>query len=111
MFRVAENFTIYNGNKLNGSIKGLTVGEVKKHAIMAVKRECSFVKDYESRENYEKNFTVLNDDMVNILTQFGVSDISAYENKIEVVLLDEPKTTTSEEPMTWRKWHEERIKK
>ncbi len=91
MFRVAEYFTIYNGNKLGSPIKGLTVGEAKKHAIMVVKRGCSFVKDYESRENYEKNFTVLNDDMVNILTQFGVSDISAYENKIKVVLLDEVK--------------------
>ena len=54
----------------------------------------------------------MNDKMTEVLGKLGVT--VAYDKlDIKVVLLDkpkEPKPITSEEPMTWRKWHEERIK-
>ena len=108
MFRVAENFTLFNGKSLE--FEGLHVGKLKKCSFFVMKRSYSFVKDYESRENYEKNFKVLNNEMVEILGNLDVKDIPSFEKNITVVLLDEPKTESEPEPMTFRKWRENRIK-
>lgn len=50
--------------------------------------------------------------MTEVLDKLGVT-VTYDKLDIKVVLLDEPKepkSITLEEPMTWRKWHEERIK-
>ena len=50
------------------------------------------------------------EEFVNALkTKLSVSDedLPLYENKVNVILIDGIDDT---EPMTWRKWHEERIK-
>lgn len=57
-------------------------------------------------------FIVLNDKMTEVLDKLGVT-VTYDKLDIKVVLLDEPKepkSITLEEPMTWQKWHEERIK-
>ena len=50
------------------------------------------IKDYGSRKNYEKSFTILNDDITYILGKLGVIEkvIPTYKDKIRVTLLDEP---------------------
>lgn len=112
MFRVAENFKVVNPKKLEEPIEGLMVGEAKRNSPISVICGCTLTIDYGTKENYEKDFTVLNDKMVEVLGKLGVT--VAYDKlDIKVVLLDEPKEPKpiiSEEPMTWRKWHEERIK-
>lgn len=112
MFRVSENFKVVNPKILEEPIEGLSVGEAKHNSPISVIRGYTLTIDYGTKENYEKNFTVLNTKMVEVLGKLGVT--VAYDKlDIKVVLLDEPKEpkpTTSEEPMTWRKCHEERIK-
>ena len=63
MYRVSQFFWIYNGNSLREPIKGLYVGPAEKRSFMVVRRRCRFVKDYGSRENYEKSFSVHNDEI------------------------------------------------
>lgn len=111
MFRVREEFAIHSETKVNNvEVAGFSVGSErpsKEHKYDI--RICGFIKDYGTRENYEKNFKVLNEDFVNaIQKKLGVldKDVPLYENKVTVILIDD----TAEEPMTWRKWHEERIK-
>ena len=110
MFRVAEAFRVGKDITLIEKIPGLHIGK-STHKIgdglFVVYRECHFVKDFGSRENYEQSFKILNDEMSNILSKLGVKDISSYEKRIKVYLLDE----TVEEPMTFRKWHEMRLNK
>lgn len=112
MFRVSENFKVVNPKTLEEPIEGLSVGEAKRNSPISVIRGYTLTIDYGTKENYEKNFTVLNDKMTEVLGKLGVT--VAYDKlDIKVVLLDEPKEPkpiTSEEPMTWRKWHEERLK-
>ena len=115
MFRVSENFKVVNPKTLEEPIEGLSVGEAKRNSPISVIRGYTLTIDYGTKENYEKNFTVLNDKMTEVLGKLGVT--VAYDKlDIKVVLLDEPKEPkpiTSEEPMTWQKWHkwhEERLK-
>ena len=112
MFRVREEFVIYAKAEVSSvEVPGFNIGSVRpckerKYDI----RICGFIKDYGSRENYEKNFRILNEDFVNaIQKKLGVADedLPVYERKVTVRLLDDK----PEEPMTWRKWHEERIRK
>ena len=112
MFRVREEFVIHAKTNVNSvEVAGFSVGSERpskeyKYSI----RICAFIKDYGTRENYEKNFKVLNEDFVNALkTKLSVSDedLPLYENKVNVILIDD---IDDIEPMTWRKWHEERIK-
>lgn len=112
MFRVSENFKVVNPKKLEKSIEGLSVGDAKRNSPISVIRGYTFTIDYGTKENYEKNFTVLNDKMTEVLDKLGVT-VTYDKLDIKVVLIDEPKepkSITSEEPMTWQKWHEERIK-
>ena len=110
MFRVAEEFTVGKDINLKEKIPGLSVGKPTHKigdGLFVVYRQCHFVKDYGTRENYEKNFKLLNDEMSNILFKLGVKNIPSYEKRIKVYLLDEP----VEVPMTFRKWHEMRHNK
>ena len=93
MYRVSQSFWIYNGRKLNESIEGLYIGPAEKRSFMVVRKPCRYIKDYGTRENFEKNFTILNDEIANILRKQGVTEkvIPTYENKIRVTLLDESK--------------------
>ncbi|MBQ5472831.1 MAG: hypothetical protein IIT58_12635 [Treponema sp.] len=94
IYRVIETFVI-------PAIEG--VEEVRKDGFVILKHEsseydyplfeCSFWKDYGTRENYEKNFKVLNDEFVAALKKrLGVKDedVPLYEDKVYVVLEDEP---------------------
>ena len=92
MYRVAQSFWVYNGHKLNEPIEGLSVGPVEQRSFMVVRRPCRYVKDYGTRENYEKSFTILNDEIVSILRKLGAIEkvIPTYKEKIRVYLLDEP---------------------
>ncbi len=110
MFRVREEFVIAtNANVGSAELAGFDLGSERPpcHEYHYSTRICGFTKDYGTRENYEKNFKILNDDFVNaIQKKLGVSDedVPLYEKKVTVILLDDkPK-----EPMTWKKWHEER---
>lgn len=112
MFRVREEFVIHANATVNSvEVVGFNVGSErpsKEHKASI--RVCGFVKDYGTRENYEKNFKVLNEDFVNALkTKLSVSDedLPLYENKVKVILLDGISDTV---PMTFRQWHEERNK-
>lgn len=110
MFRVAEAFRVGKDINLIEKIPGLHIGKPTHKigdGLFVVYRDCHFVKDYDTRENYEKNFMILNDEMTNILSRLGVKNIPSYEKRIKVYLLDEP----AEEPMTFRKWHEMRHSK
>ena len=91
MYRVSQAFWVYNGRKLNKPIEGLYVGSAEKRSFMVVRRPCRYVIDFGTRENYEKNFTILNDEIVNILRKLGVIEevIPTYKDKIRVTLLDE----------------------
>ena len=91
MYRVSQSFWIYNGRKLNKTIEGLYIGPVEKRSFMVVRKPCRFIKDYGTRENFEKNFSVLNDEIVEILRKLGVIEevIPTYKDKISVTLLDE----------------------
>ena len=91
MYRVSQAFWVYNGRKLNEPIEGLYVGSAEKRSFMVVRRPCRYVKDFGTRENFEKNFTILNDEIVNILRKLGVIEevIPTYKDKIRVTLLDE----------------------
>lgn len=93
MYRVSQSFWIYNGRKLNEPIEGLYIGPAEKRSFMVVRKPCRYIKDYGTRENFEKNFTILNDEIANILRKLGVTEkvIPTYENKIRVTLLDESK--------------------
>ena len=97
MYRVSQAFWVYNGRKLNEPIEGLYVGSAEKRSFMVVRRLCRYVKDFGTRENFEKNFTILNDEIVNILRKLGVIEevIPTYKDKIRVTLLDE-----SQAPLT-----------
>ena len=113
MFRVAENFRVVNPKKLEEPIEGLTVGEAKRSSPISVVRGYTLTLDFETKESYEKGFKILNERMLEVLDKLGVLGESVRNIEIKVSLLDEPKaakSTSSEEPMTWRKWHEERIK-
>lgn len=106
MFRVAEEFTV-NANINEIEADGLSIGKKKKGQGLFVEvRDCVFVKDYESRANYDKTFKVLNDDLVDILKGMGYGEesIENFGSRVKTRLLDEP----ASEPMTWRKWHEEK---
>lgn len=115
MFRVREEFIIHAMANVNSvDVEGFHVSSAmpsKEHKARI--RNCVFVKDYGSRENYEKNFKVLNEDFVNALKKkLGVSDedLPVYESKVHVNLVDA--YDDGKEPMTWQQWHEERsIKK
>lgn len=91
MYRVSQFFWIYNGRKLNEPIEGLYIGPGEKHSFMIVRTPCRYIKDYGTRENFEKNFSVLNDEIVEILRKLGVIEevIPTYKDKISVTLLDE----------------------
>ena len=91
MYRVSQSFWIYNGRKLNEPIEGLYIGPGEKHSFMIVRTPCRYIKDYGTRENFEKNFSVLNDEIVEILRKLGVIEevIPTYKDKISVTLLDE----------------------
>ena len=89
MYRVSQFFWIYNGNSLREPIKGLYVGPAEKRSFMVVRRRCRFVKDYGSRENYEKSFSVHNDEINDILKKLGVNSKSIPNYKIDVRLEDE----------------------
>ena len=90
MYRVAQSFWVYNGRKLNEPIEGLSVGPVEKRSFMVVRRPCRYVKDYGTRENFEKSFTILNDEIVSILRKLGVIEkvIPTYKDKIRVEFFD-----------------------
>lgn len=91
MYRVLESFWVYNGRKLIEPIEGLSVGPVEKRSFMVVRKSCRYVIDFGTRENFEKSFTILNDEIVNILRKLGVNEkvIPTYKDKIRVTLLDE----------------------
>ena len=91
MYRVSQSFWIYNGRKLIEPIEGLSVGPAEKRSFMVVRKPCRYIKDYGTRENFEKNFTILNDEIVSILRTLGVTEkvIPTYKDKIRVTLLDE----------------------
>ena len=91
MYRVLESFWVYNGRKLNEPIEGLYIGPVEKRSFMVVRKPCRYIKDYDTRENFEKNFSVLNDEIVEILRKLGVIEkvIPTYKDKIKVKLLDD----------------------
>ena len=91
MYRVSQSFWIYNGRKLNKTIEGLYIGPVEKRSFMVVRKPCRHIKDYGTRENFEKNFSVLNDEIVEILRKLGVIEkvIPTYKDKIKVKLLDD----------------------
>ena len=91
MYRVSQSFWIYNGRKLIEPIEGLSVGPAEKRSFMVVRKPCRYIKDYGTRENFEKNFSVLNDEIVEILRKLGVIEevIPTYKDKISVTLLDE----------------------
>ena len=91
MYRVSQSFWIYNGRKLIEPIEGISVGSAEKRSFMVVRKPCRYIKDYGTRENFEKHFTILNDEIVSILRKLGVTEkvIPTYENKIRVTLLDE----------------------
>ena len=91
MYRVSQSFWVYNGRKLNESIEGLYIGPVEKRSFMVVRKPCRYIKDYGTRENFEKNFSVLNDEIVEILRKLGVIEkvIPTYKDKIKVKLLDD----------------------
>ena len=91
MYRVSQSFWVYNGRKLNEPIEGLYIGPVEKRSFMVVRKPCRYIKDYGTRENFEKNFSVLNDEIVEILRKLGVTEkiIPTYKDKIRVTLLDE----------------------
>ena len=86
MYRVLESFWVYNGRKLIEPIEGLSVGPVEKHSFMVVRKPCLYIKDYGTRENFEKNFSVLNDEIIEILRKLGVIEevIPTYKDKIKV---------------------------
>lgn len=92
MYRVLQSFWVYNGRTLEEPIDGLYVGPVEKRSFMVVRKLCRYVKDYGTRKNYEKSFTILNDDITYILGKLGVIEkvIPTYKDKIRVTLLDEP---------------------
>lgn len=94
MYRVSQSFWIYNGRKLNEPIEGLYIGPVEKRSFMVVRKPCRYIKDYGTRENFEKNFSVLNDEIVEILRKLGVIEkvIPTYRDKIRITLLDEPQS-------------------
>ena len=91
MYRVSQSFWVYNGRKLNEPIEGLYIGPVEKRSFMVVRKSCRYVIDFGTRENFEKSFTILNDEIVNILRKLGVTEkvIPTYKDKIRVTLLDE----------------------
>ena len=91
MYRVSQSFWIYNGRKLIEPIEGLSVGPAEKRSLMVVRNPCRYIKDYGTRENFEKNFSVLNDEIVEILRKLGVIEkvIPTYKDKIKVKLLDD----------------------
>jgi len=116
MYRVSRVFDIINRCKPKEEIEGLFVGEVVKHAIMATKRHCVYVKDYGTRENYEKNFELFDEDFMNVLLKIypekrKIEDFEFLQVKVN--LNDEPaeeskENIKEEEPMTFRKWSESR---
>ena len=61
------------------------------------------------RENGKHLVMMSLDEYNAIQKKLGVADedLPVYERKVTVLLLDDK----PEEPMTWRKWHEERIRK
>ena len=91
MYRVSQSFWIYNGRKLNEPIEGLYIGPVENRSFMVVRKPCRYVIDFGTRENFEKNFTILNDEIVSILRKLGVTEkvIPTYKDKIRVTVLDE----------------------
>ena len=91
MYRVSQSFWVYNGRKVNEPIEGLYIGPVEKRSFMVVRKSCRYVIDFGTRENFEKSFTILNDEIVNILRKLGVTEevIPTYKDKIRVTLLDE----------------------
>lgn len=91
MYRVSQCFWVYNGRKVNEPIEGLYIGPVEKRSFMVVRKSCRYVIDFGTRENFEKSFTILNDEIVNILRKLGVTEkvIPTYKDKIRVTLLDE----------------------
>lgn len=91
MYRVLESLWVYNGRKLIEPIEGLSVGPAEKRSFMVVRKPCRYIKDYGTRENFEKSFTILNDEIVNILRKLGLTEkvIPTYKDKIRVTLLDE----------------------
>ena len=91
MYRVLESLWVYNGRKLIEPIEGLSVGPVEKRSFMVVRKSCRYVIDFGTRENFEKSFTILNDEIENILRKLGVTEkvIPTYKDKIRVTLLDE----------------------
>ena len=91
MYRVLESLWVYNGRKLIEPIEGLSVGPVEKRSFMVVRKSCRYVIDFGTRENFEKNFSVLNDEIVEILRKLRVIEkvIPTYKDKIKVKLLDD----------------------
>ena len=91
MYRVLESFWVYNGRKVNEPVEGLYIGPVEKRSFMVVRKPCRYVIDFGTRENFEKNFSVLNDEIVEILRKLGVIEkvIPTYKDKIKVKLLDD----------------------
>ena len=91
MYRVSQSFWVYNGCKVNEPIEGLYIGPVEKRSFMVVRKPCRYVIDFGTHENFEKSFSILNDEIVSILRKLGVTEkvIPTYENKIRVTLLDE----------------------
>lgn len=111
MFRVREEFVIHAKAKVNSvEVKGFDLGSErpsKEHKCSV--RVCGFIKDYGTRENYEKTFKILNEDFVNaIQKKLGVKDedVALYENKVSVILLDD-----FEKPKTFREWQKEKDNK
>jgi len=104
MFRVMEEFRVWGGVK-PVVVDGLSIGKPRRgDSLFCIVRDCIYVKDYDTRENYEKNFTVLNDGLVEVLHRLGFDDskLQGFEKRVHVYLLDE----CMEEPMTFRKWRE-----
>ena len=114
MYKVILSTDVYNGKRtLPESQKGKwNIGEAKKHAIMVIKRHVWFELEYENEEEYLA-------DRENAIEEFrrGIETLGNCGDKLcfKESFPDSPNKKNAlppePEPMTWRKWHSERIKK
>lgn len=114
MFKVVKSINV--GNNCIDKVKGLegldgwSVGKPHKQSIMCVVVTCKYEVKFKDKEDFEKNFESMEQKYKTDLLNVGFTK-EYIDKNTKTVLPTISISQVDEEPMTWKKWHEQRIKK